>query len=201
VRVKTARAIAVVVAGTRAEPVLVERRELVLYDPAVPHSGQPHHVELELPPARAEPLVTRAVAAVLELARRELQSLVSHVSASHELRGLGFVVGSTGDPERLGNPHVRAHAREGRLYWQALDDAARALGLATQVVVEREAYEKLAPVLARPPAALKRAVAELGRALGKPWGSDEKTAALAGWAALGASLQRNGALRRGARSS
>ena len=184
-RVKTGRAIAVLVTGSRKQPRVLERREVTLYDPAVPHSGQPYHVALELGEERAAPLLARALEAVRVVGRREFRTLMESLADSgHALRGVGLVVGSLGDPAKLGNPHVRAHALEGQLYWQVLDAAARELGLECGVVTEKEIYARASESLKLKPDALRSAVAELGRSVGRPWGADEKTAALAAWSAL-----------------
>jgi hypothetical protein len=184
-RVKTGRAIAVLVSGTARKPRVLSRREVTLFDPAVPHSDQPYHVALELGEKRAAPILARALEAVRAAGRRELGALAESLAApSHELRGVGLVVGSLGDPAKLGNPHVRAHALEGQLYWQVLDAAARELGLPCKVVTEKEIYARASESLGVKPDALRAAVAELGRAIGRPWGAEEKTAALAAWWAL-----------------
>jgi hypothetical protein len=184
-RVKTARATAVLVAGSRARPRVLERREVTLFDPAVPHSGQPYHVVLELGEKRAAPLLARALEAVRTVGQRELRALAESVAESgHSLRCVGLVVGSLGDPAKLGNPHVRAHALEGQLYWQVLDAAARKLGLSCAVVTEKEIYARASESLGLKPEPLRAAVAELGRAVGRPWGAEEKTAALAAWSIL-----------------
>lgn len=185
-RVKTGRATALVLAGSPKQPRVLERRALTLHDPDVPYSGQPHHAALELDAKRAAPILERALATVRSAARSELRELVeSLAAASHQVRAVGLVVGSLGDPEKVGNPHVRAHAREGQLYWQVLDEAARELGLARSVATEKEIHARAAESLKLRPEALRAALAELGRAAGRPWGAEEKTAALAGWMLLG----------------
>jgi hypothetical protein len=97
---------------------------------------------------------------------------------------VGLVVGSDTDPTKLANPHVRAHASEGRLFREVLEEAAAACELPCLVLVERDAYEAAAQDLHRRPDALQRTVAELGRAVPGPWRAEEKTAALAAWLAL-----------------
>ena len=184
-RVKTGRATALVVGGGRAAPRVLERRTLQLYDPKVPYSGQPHHAALELDEKKAGPITRRALETVRALGRSELEAALRAVAAAgHELRGLGLVVGSLGDPAKLGNPHVRAHALEGRLYWEVLADAARELGAPCTVIAERDLYEHAAEALGRKPDALRAAIAELGKTAGRPWGAEEKCAALAAWSAL-----------------
>jgi hypothetical protein len=185
-RVKTARATAVLV-GDPAQPRALERRELVLYDPDVPHSGQPYHLELELAAAAAAPLLAKALAAVRRVGKRELAELVESLGRTGvPVRGVGLVAGSLGDPQKLANPHVRAHALEGRLYWSVLEDAARELGVACSVTTEKEIWARAAKSLGRRPETLRKVVAEWGRELGRPWGAEEKTAALAAWTMLSA---------------
>ncbi|HTO09324.1 MAG TPA: hypothetical protein VMR86_19890 [Myxococcota bacterium] len=184
-RVKTGRATAVVVAGSAQQPRVIERRALQLYDPAVPHSGQPYHVELELPPEAAAPLLARALEAIRAVAGRELEGLrESLVGDGGRLCGLALVAGSLGDPSGIRNPHVRAHALEGQVYWKALQAAAQSLGLACAVIAEKELWEHAARALGRRPDALRATLADWGRALGKPWAAEEKCAALAAWSAL-----------------
>jgi hypothetical protein len=52
------------------------------------------------------------------------------------------------------------------------------------VIAERDLYEHAAKALGRTPDALRAALAELGKVAGRPWGAEEKCAALAGWSAL-----------------
>jgi hypothetical protein len=184
-RVKTGRAVAVILAGPRREPRVIERREIPLCDPSVSYSGQPYHAALELGEARAAPLLAPALEAVRAVAKRELAALLESLAgSSHSARGVGLVVGSLGDPMKLGNLHVRAHALEGQLFWQVLERAARELGTPCAVVTEKEIYVHAGESLRRKPDELRAAVTELGRAVGRPWGAEEKTAALAAWVAL-----------------
>ena len=184
-RVKTGRATAVAVAGSEQKPRVLERRAVGLCDPDVPHSGQPYHVELELPPERSAPLLARALEAIRAVAGRELAALAESLRAQGlGLRGVALVAGSLGDPTRVKNPHVRAHALEGQVYWKALETAAESLGIPCSVVAEKELLAHAAKALGRRPDTLRQTVAEWGRALGPPWAAEEKCAALAAWAGL-----------------
>lgn len=180
-RVKTGRATAVAVAGSAPSARVLERRAVTLYDPDVPHSGQPYHVELELPPERSAPLLARALEAIHAVGERELRTLVESLGGA---RRVSLVAGSLGDPSGIRNPHVRAHALEGQVYWKALQAAAESLGIACEVVAEKELFAHASKALGRRPDALRRTLAEWGRELGPPWAAEEKCAALAAWAAL-----------------
>jgi hypothetical protein len=175
----------VVLAGTAAAPHLVEHHSLELWDPEIPDSRQPYHAGLGLEPAHAEPIVKRACDAARAVGLVAVRSLVAGIRAGGcEPRGVGLVVGSDGDPTKMANPHVRAHASEGRLFREVLEAGAAACELPCLVLVERNAYEEAAKVLRRGADSLQRAVTELGRGVPGPWRAEEKTAALAAWVAL-----------------
>ena len=185
IRVKTARATAVALGGSRAQPRAIERRALVLWDPAFPDSKQPYHAALELPEEQGAQVVKQATQAVQSVTTRALREMLERLRASgFELRGIGLVVGSNADPAKLANAHIRAHALEGRLFWRVLEVAADALGVACLSVVERELPAKAEEPLGRPAEELRRIATELGKPLGRPWGAEEKAAALAAWMAL-----------------
>jgi hypothetical protein len=184
-RVKTARATAVVLGGSRFEPRALERRSVELWDPAFPDTKQPYHAALDLPEDQGAQVVKQATQAVQSIATRSLREMLERLRESGcELRGIGLVVGSNSDPAKLSNAHIRAHALEGRLFWRVLQLAADGLGIACLSVVEREMPAKAEAALGRPAEELRRIAAELGKPLGRPWGAEEKSAALAGWMAL-----------------
>jgi hypothetical protein len=123
---------------------------------------------------------------VIGAADRSVAELLSaYHDAGHALGAAGLVVGSEIDPAKITNPHIRAHALEGRLFRTALEDALHTGGLSCLVIVERNAYTHAAEALGRTVEDLKRTVAALGHSLGGPWRADEKTASLAAWLALG----------------
>jgi hypothetical protein len=127
---------------------------------------------------RLRKLVARAAnGSVMELIK-------NYCSAGHRLGAVVLVVGSEIDPARVTNPHIRAHALEGRLFRTALEDAVRSLDLPCSVVLERNLYARASQILRLSEHDLKRLVADFGRTLGRPWRADEKTASLAAWIAL-----------------
>ena len=182
-RVHTGWATAVLVTGTPAEPSIVARQRLELFDPVIPASKAPYHLGLERPGPEGEAAVRRACDAARGATLRALQGLLNELGAV-ELVGVGLVVGSVGDPARLGNPHVRAHAEEGRLYREALAAGANTLGLSAEAWAEKKVYVAASEALGEAEEALKRRLGELGQSAGKPWRAEEKLAALAGWLVL-----------------
>ena len=114
---------------------------------------------------------------VSPIARRDRSDSFTAASA-------GLIVGSLIDPEKVGNPHIRAHASEGRLFRTVLEDALTALGVRCEVIVEKQLPARSAAGLRRPPREIARTLNGFGKALGSPWRADEKAAATAAWLAL-----------------
>jgi hypothetical protein len=122
---------------------------------------------------------------VTRVTKQSVVELLEHISAAdYRVCGAGLVVGSQIDPESIANPHIRAHALEGRLFRSVLEDTLREYGVSSTVFVEREIYRQAAALLSRPEADLKRALAGMGRLLGGPWRAEEKLATLAAWMTL-----------------
>jgi hypothetical protein len=186
-RVKTGRATAVVMVGPAFAPRVLSRKNLQLFDPAIPESHQPFHAELELPPADSARVVPIALRAVERVALAALRELVGEFQPGlGSIVGIALVAGSATDPESIRNPHMRAHAREGQLFPQALAAAAKTLRIPATTIVESEVFTSAAARLGKTLDAIKIAVSELGRAVGKPWSAEEKAAAAAAWIALAA---------------
>ena len=184
-RVKSGRATAVVMAGPASAPRVLSRKSLQLWDPAIPESHQPWHADFELPPDESARIVPMALKAVERVALSALRELVDEVRTTHgAIVGIALVAGSSTDPESIHNPHMRAHAREGQLFPQSLAAAAKTMRIAAVTMVESEVFASAAAKLGKSPGAIKAAVAEMGRAVGKPWSAEEKCAAAAAWITL-----------------
>ena len=185
-RVHTAWSTAVVLSGPSEAPALLERRRVETWDRKVPSSRQPYHVGLNETGPAAEQAVRRAADAARVAALRAVCELAEELAAAGSpVRSIGLVVGSDGDPARLGNPHVRAHALEGRLFREAIEAAAGELRVPAHVLVAKDAWRQAGEALARSEAELKSVTAALGRSAGKPWRVEEKLAVLAAWVGLG----------------
>ncbi len=186
-RVKSGWATAVLLAGPIKSPRVLDRRVVDLCDPNIPESRQPFHSALGVHEAADEKVVAPLRKIVERCTNRSVAKLIKdYRNGGHDLCSAGLVVGSEIDPVMIKNPHIRAHAFEGRLFREVLAAALRSNGLDCLVIVEREIYHVATTRLRQPENELKRSVAELGRALSGPWRADEKTATLAAWLALAA---------------
>jgi hypothetical protein len=184
-RVKSGWASAVLLGGTVVAPQLLDRQRIDLCDPGVPEAHQPYHAamgKLQTDEDRIQHLRRLISWAAHQSVSRLLEQCRS---AGHRPHGAGLVVGSLGDPSRVSNPHIRAHALEGQLFRTVLQDALQSKGLKCLVVPEKQAYSQAAKVLGQSEANLRTAVAKLGAGRSGSWRADQKVAALAAWMALG----------------
>ena len=184
-RVKSGWAMAVLLAGPRTAPRVADRRRVDLSDPTEPDALQPYHPGLEIHGLRGARETSRLVTAVKRHAKTSLARLFRSYAATHRIAGVGIVAGSLVDPASIANDHIRAHAEEGRLFRQVIEQAASAARLKALVIVEKELYERAGRVLGLSPHRLKPLVAALAEMVDGPWRAEEKTAALAAWVVLG----------------
>lgn len=180
-RVKSGFAIAVGLRGTAAAPALVARRVVALSDPAAPETRQPYHNRMFRHEIDAR-TIARRVRIVERCAEQSIGELLDD-PAFAGCAGAALVVGSVIDPAKVGNPHIRAHASEGRLFRTALQSALESRGVPCTVVVEKELPARAAAGLNKRGSAIGRGVARLGRDAG-PWRAEEKAASTAAWLLL-----------------
>ena len=184
-RVKTGKAIAVLLRGPVKSPTVIKRGELLLADPDEPDTWQPYHVVMDLPWKEAQRAALRTTGLIRAAGSEAVGNWAREVRESGlELCGVGIVAGSLEDPSKVGNPHIRAHTAEGQLFREALEMAADSLSLSRYCFVEEKIYEAGAPELACSAEALKARVSELGVAVGRPWRALEKAATAAAWVML-----------------
>jgi hypothetical protein len=184
-RAKTARAIAVVVAGSPDAPVILAKTEIKLVDAKIPATAQPYHEVMDLPWEQSQRAVQKSARAIESVATKALAKLVKEqASNGRRVCSVGIVGAKDRELSRIGNPHIRAHAAEGVLFRQVLDHAARANGLAFRTLPEREFPQLLKDELGSKADSMRKKLDEAARALSPPWRADEKLAAAAGWLVL-----------------
>jgi hypothetical protein len=184
-RVKSGYAIAVTLRGPASAPAAVSRQVVQLSDPAEPDTRQPYHHGFYTHEEDARE-IGRRVRIVTRCATRAVATLVTDLrrpAPAPRLRA-ALVVGSVIDPARVGNPHIRAHASEGRLFRTVLEDALCAHGIACDVIVEKQLAATAASGLKLRDAEIKKVLAAFGKTLGGSWRADEKAASAAAWLAL-----------------
>jgi hypothetical protein len=183
--VRTGNATAVVLAGPPASPRFLARLYIPLVDMDDDDARQPYHVVTEQDEERGMKRVRETLKIATANAVQATRGLIDRArSLEYEVRAAVLIVGSDTDPASIRQPHVRAHALEGRLYREAVEGAVSQLGLACRIVVERNVLETAGDALGKSLAQLRTATGAFGQAAGRPWRSQDKAAALAGWMAL-----------------
>ncbi|MCI0403477.1 MAG: hypothetical protein L0212_08140 [Acidobacteria bacterium] len=180
----------VVVTGTPAAPVILDRRRLEIADPKLRGSKQPYHAAEGLPFKDAEQIIRRCTASTNALAERAVRGVVDDAQAKgYRVTGCGLLTASgwpLPDLAAILTSHALIHAAEGEMFRETLVRASEKCGLAVTRVRERELLERAAAALRAPADKLLRRLADLGRSLGPPWTQDQKLAALVALLALAA---------------
>ena len=183
-KARTGRAILVAVGESGSLNVL-ERAELRL----LPEGDfAPYHAAEGLPSAEAQASVDRSTAAARGLAVQGIRQAVDALTgAGHDVRGCGVLVGP-GMPawttDEIVAVHVRMHQAEGELFRDVLVHGARACGMSPVTLPEKTALDAAASRLGIARAELESRLVALGKAVGPPWGKDQKEAAAVALVAL-----------------
>jgi hypothetical protein len=176
-RTGSAEAVALAVSGTPASSVAFAGRwSLDLLEHRA--ERQIYHAVGDLPPARAETMVRRAIDVVTEIAIGHLRSIIRSLGT---VDAVGVIVGDFPVPDSLASilaAHTLMHAAEGALFRDALLDAAKTCRIPGIAVSRNQAKQWLGGGYAD-------AVAAVGSAAGRPWRQDHKLATVAAIIAAG----------------
>jgi hypothetical protein len=182
-RVKSGWAAAVLLKGPARSPQLCDVPQIDLSDPQLPETRQPYHAamgKLETDGRK----INRHVNVVRRVAEESIVTLLaSYRQNGYTMRRAALAVGSQVDPTSIANPHIRAHALEGKLFRAVLQEALQAHRIRTEILIERDAYARAAAQLKQSGDDVRRVIQNLGRSKA-PWRAEQKLAALAAWLAL-----------------
>jgi hypothetical protein len=183
-RVKSGWAVFVLIEGSIRAPRLRQSDVIKLSDPQNPETQQPYHAAMGKLETNAATL-KRRVQSVRHTTERSIADLIQRCADDGcAIHRAALVVGSVIDPESIANPHIRAHALEGRLFRTVLEDALRSRGIQCAIFTERDVDPGASNLLAQSPVQIRRTIAELGRSASGPWRADQKVAALTAWTSL-----------------
>jgi hypothetical protein len=184
-RIRTGNTTAVMLGAPVAAPRFLAREYVPLIDMNDDEARQPYHVVAEQDEERGMMLVGQTMEAATARAAGTTRGLIDRARGSDfDVRGAILVVGSDTNPASIRQPHVRAHSLEGRLYRVAVECALSQLKLASQIIVERDAFRTAEDTLGKSRAQLTTALGAFGKVAGRPWRLQDKAAALAAWMAL-----------------
>jgi hypothetical protein len=176
-RAKTGKAVAVAVSSEGTTPIFIQRWEVALHDPEIPATGQPYHVVMDLPWPEAEATAVQYERRIEAIAIDVLQKLKKELdSRQFDLSAVGIVGSPPRNLQKIGNPHIRAHAAEGILFRRVLETAAQVHQIRNWSFAEKELGLADEPI--------KGVLTSLGRSAGKPWRADDRAAAAVAWQVL-----------------
>jgi hypothetical protein len=183
-RVKSGWTVSILVGGSVRSPHLYKSDVLNLSDPRSPETRQPYHAAIgKLETNMAT--IKRRIQIVRRTTERSLADLIQRWTKDGcTIRSAALVAGSVIDPESIANPHIRAHALEGRLFRTVLEDALRSHGIRCAIFAERDVYSTASNLFRQSPLQIRRTIAEFGHSVDGPWRADQKVAALAAWISL-----------------
>jgi hypothetical protein len=186
-RVKSGWAAVVLLTNTSHSPQLSDVSRIELCDPRLLETRQPYHAamgKLETDSTK----VNQRERVVRNISQQSLTSLLTdYRQKGFRIGRAALVVGSQIDPAEIANPHIRAHALEGRLFRSTVAEILLDHEIRAEVLLERDAYPNVAARLKQSSDDVKRAIQDLGRsapAKGRPWRAEQKLAALAALFAL-----------------
>jgi len=183
-RVKSGWAAAVLLTGTARSPQLCDVRRIELSDPQHPETRQPYHAAMGKLERDARKINQR-VDVVRGIAQQSIATLlVGYRRQNLRIRRAALVVGSQIDPDSIANPHIRAHAFEGRLFRSVLEESLRAHRIRANILIERHAYAHAVEELKQTNQNVRRMIQDFGREMETPWRAEQKLAAVAAWLAL-----------------
>ncbi len=182
-RVHTGWAAAVVLAGPSTAPRVIDRRRFNLVEETDHDSVFVYHAAAEVDAAAAKRLLAAAREVARRCALRDMTQLLADLAADgYALRAVGLPGGAGRALPAVGDilrSHSLIHMAEGALFRQALANACGRGAVPVIEIASKELVERAGRASGLGPDAVKRTVAELGRALGPPWAADQKEASLA----------------------
>jgi hypothetical protein len=183
-RVKSGWAAAVLLTGTARSPQLFDVRRIELSDPQHPETRQPYHAAMGKLERDARKINQR-IDVVRGIAQQSIATLLAgYRQQNFRIRRAALVVGSQIDPDSIANPHIRAHAFEGRLFRSVLEESLRAHRIRASILIERHAYAHAVEELKQTNQNVRRKIQNFGREMEMPWRAEQKLAAVAAWLAL-----------------
>jgi hypothetical protein len=187
-RVHSGWAAAVTLCGPTDAPVVVDRRNIRLVKTYTYTFRQPYHTAAKMERPEALKFIRGVQSDAKRLAVASLHSLQADLTEGDFRLISGALLLASGRAlpglEQILLSHALIHTADGELFRDNLRAACGRCDLRIEGIKEKELFETASEVLGIQTDALKRRVTTLGKALGPPWSTDEKLAALAAWITL-----------------
>jgi hypothetical protein len=182
-RVHSGWAAMVAVSLEKGEPVVLERRKLLLVKTFSYTFRQPYHTAANMPQGDAAEFVRNVEKESLGLALAGIRSLQKELGElDYKICGCGLLLASGRELpefEKILASHALIHTADGELFRESIRHSCGRAKVKLTAIKERDLLAAASKHLKKRPEFLNRQVAELGKSLGPPWTQDEKLATLA----------------------
>jgi hypothetical protein len=188
IRVHSGWGALVAVSGANGAEEVIERSRISITEPRMAGAVQPYHFAEKLELKKAEEHVAKCQEASGRLALAALRELLQQLQArDYRVTGSAILL-SSGRPlpefARILASHPMIHTAEGEFFRKVFRDALEQLKVPVTGIRERELQDHAQAKFGKAAPKVQARIASLGRSLGPPWTTDQKTAALAAFIVL-----------------
>ncbi len=167
---------------------ILERRRIEVINPKIPGTRQPYHFSERLEFPEAEKFLTRCFSASLQLALAVIRdSLDSLRERQYSVGGAAVVLASGRALPPLAKilaSHASIHTAEGEFFREVIWKACQSLDIPISGFRERDLHDCMAAAFGNAAIKISHQISTMGRSIGPPWTTDQKTAAFAALLAL-----------------
>ena len=183
VRVHSGWGALIAVAGAPGGEEVIERRRIEITDAKMAGAMQPYHYAQNKEIERAEQHISKCASASKSLALQAVRQLLQQLKErGYEVAGACVLLSSGRPlPDLAGilASHALIHTAEGEFFRKSFRDAFEALKIPVTGIRERDLPEQAQKAFGKTVAKVQERIAAMGRLIGPPWTTDQKTAALA----------------------
>lgn len=190
VRVHSGWGALVAVSGPAGAEEIIERSRVEITDRKMPGAIQPYHYVQNKEIERAEQHIFKCASASKSLALQAVRQLLQQLKErGYEVAGACVLLSSGRPlPELAGilASHALIHTAEGEFFRKSFRHAFEALKIPVTGIRERDLTEQAQKAFGKTAAKVQERIATMGRTIGPPWTTDQKSAALAALIVLAA---------------
>jgi hypothetical protein len=162
---------------------VLDRRRIVIADPAAPGAKQPYHFAAGRGLREAERYLANCAAVSGRLAVQAIKGEVEGLEARQCPVVGSAVLLASGRPlpplPAILASHALIHTAEGEFFRDAVKKACECLGAPVMAIKERDLDDRARTAFGNKAGRMQGVISGLGSSIGPPWTKDHKTAALA----------------------
>jgi len=183
VRMHSGWGVVVCISGNPAAPEIVDRRRIVVIEPAMEGAQQPYHFAESLGLEEAERHLQKCAAVSQRLALQAIRGTLDAVSArSYQIVGCAMLLASGRALPALPNilaSHALVHTAEGEFFRKIVREACETCRIPVVGIRERELDDRAKATFGTAAPRVRQRISSLEKTVGSPWTQDEKNSALA----------------------